>query len=219
MNRVELKRIGKAAFKANYWRCVLVAFLYGLAVAGLSAHFSASTANQAQNPEVVTISVATGGVTMLLVLLDIFVFGPLEVGCCSFFRKNLQLPENPNTLKDGFSPDYFRSVGGIFLRDLFTFLWALLFIIPGIVKSYSYRLTPYLLADRPELSATEAIDESRRLMNGHKWEVFVLDLSFLGWGLLSVVTLGLVGLFYADPYIVSTNAALYEHLKEQDVQS
>lgn len=88
------------------------------------------------------------------------------------------------------------------LRDVFIFLWSLLFLIPGVIKHYSYRMVPYILADDPEIGAMDAITLSRQMMDGHKWNTFVLDLSFLGWDLLSALTLGLLGVFYVNPYKV-----------------
>ena len=81
------------------------------------------------------------------------------------------------------------------------------------MKAYEYRLVDYLLAENPALSSAEACEQSRTLMDGNKWNAFVLDLSFIGWNVLSYLTLGLVGLFYASPYENSTNAALYEALR------
>ena len=98
------------------------------------------------------------------------------------------------------------------LMTLFTMLWSMLFLIPGIVKSYSYAMTPYLLLDRPELSATDAITESRKMMNGHKMELFLLDLSFIGWILLVIVTFGIAYL-YVTPYMQAARTAFYETLK------
>lgn len=93
-------------------------------------------------------------------------------------------------------------------------LWTLLFIIPGLIKSYSYRMVPYILSDNEDMSATEAITKSREIMNGNKWRAFVLDLSFIGWVFLSCITLGLVGIFYVAPYISATEAELYEAIKD-----
>jgi uncharacterized membrane protein len=104
-------------------------------------------------------------------------------------------------------------VGVYFLRDLYLTLWTCLFFIPGIVKSYSYRMVPYILAENPELSAREAITLSRKMMYGHKWSTFVLDLSFIGWQLLSGITMGLVGVFYTNPYVAATDAELYRTLR------
>lgn len=99
-----------------------------------------------------------------------------------------------------------------FLTGLFTALWSLLLIVPGIVKSYSYSMAYYVLADNPEMTAREALKESMRIMDGHKMELFVLHLSFLGWILLSYVTFGL-SLFYVIPYMSATVANFYEGIK------
>ena len=144
--------------------------------------------------------------------LRIFVFGPLEVGCQSFFLRNAQAPAELGELGRGFR-SYWPTVGAMFLRDLFLLLWSLLLIVPGIVKSYSYRLTPYILADNPGMKGTDAITLSRRMMDGQKWNAFVLDLSFIGWDLLSALTAGLLGIFYVNPYRDCTNAELYHTLK------
>lgn len=90
--------------------------------------------------------------------------------------------------------------------------WSLLFCIPGIIKMYSYMLVPYLIKDNPELSATETITRSRELMNGHKWEAFVMDLSFIGWYLLGAISLGLVNTFWTNPYHESARARFYLEL-------
>ena len=99
-----------------------------------------------------------------------------------------------------------------FLMGLFTALWSLLLIVPGIVKSYSYSMAYYVLADNPEMTAREALKESMRIMDGHKMELFALHLSFLGWILLSYVTFGL-SLFYVIPYMSATVANFYEGIK------
>ena len=101
----------------------------------------------------------------------------------------------------------------LFLRDLFIALWTFLFIIPGLVKSYSYRMVPYIIADHPELSARDTITMSREMMKGQKFDAFILDLSFIGWALLSAMTLGIVGIFWYTPYKYNTDAALYLTLK------
>lgn len=97
----------------------------------------------------------------------------------------------------------------------YTILWFLLLIIPGIIKGYSYAMTPYILEDRPELSGDKAIEESMRMMSGHKWELFCLHLSFIGWELLCILTLG-IGQLWLVPYMQTAQAAFYENLKRED---
>ena len=112
----------------------------------------------------------------------------------------------------GFSNFSNNMVAGI-LVPIFTFLWSLLFFIPGIVKSFSYAMTFYILNDHPEYSATQAITESRKMMHGHKGKLFVLYLSFLGWDLLSLLTLGILEIVYVAPYKAAAVAGFYDAIK------
>jgi len=141
-----------------------------------------------------------------------FVWNPLQAGCRGFFTANLNRPAQVREAVSTFDRGYANCVKAMILRDVFTFLWTLLFIIPGIVKSYEYRMIPYLVADHPEFTYKEAFAESKRLMRGNKWKTFVLDLSFIGWWILSGITFGLLGVFYVSPYYSATAAALYEEL-------
>ncbi len=96
--------------------------------------------------------------------------------------------------------------------NFFTFLWTLLLIIPGIIKKYAYSMSFYILADNPELTAREALSKSKEMMNGHKWDLFVLQLSFFWWYLLVMVTFGIAAI-YVTPYISATTANFYNSIK------
>lgn len=98
-----------------------------------------------------------------------------------------------------------------FLRGLYTFLWSLLFVIPGIIASYSYAMTPFIMAENPNMTANEAITASKELMNGHKLDLFVLGLTFIGWDLLAVLTMNL-GHIALNPYKNAAYAAFYKDL-------
>ena len=220
MERTELKKLGKERFKANYWTCVLTTLLV-TAVLGAIAWLSAktSTYNVVQD-EVNGVSFNfTAGPGSLLSLL---IGGPLSVGLNYFFIQNVK--EHTESLavttpfKKAFD-NYPRKLGGTLWMSLFVFLWSLLFIIPGIIKSISYAMTPYILADCPDVKAKDALKLSMRMMKGHKMEYFVLGLSFIGWILLSVITLGLVEVFYAGPYMENTFAAYYLNLKEASINT
>lgn len=100
----------------------------------------------------------------------------------------------------------------MFITDVFIFLWTLLLIIPGIIKTYAYAMVPYILSEEPELNYRDAIDRSIEMTNGHKWRMFVLDLSFIGWYLLGAM-LCFVGTFFVHPYYYATQAELYLTLK------
>lgn len=113
---------------------------------------------------------------------------------------------------NGFNNFGTNCLAGI-LMSVFTFLWSLLFIIPGIVKAYSYSMTNYILAEHPEFTASGAIKESQRIMHGHKADLFVLRLSFIGWALLCVVTFGLATI-YVMPYMQIAEAKFYDSIKD-----
>lgn len=154
-------------------------------------------------------------VTAGFLIISILIFNVLEVGGCKFFIENAFEKTSINRLLFGFKNGFYGKIAvTMFLRNLYTFLWSLLLVVPGIVKGYEYRMVSYLLADCPELSTKEAFELSKKLMNGQKWEAFVLDLSFIGWNLLSGLTFGLVGYFYVGPYQFATNAELFLTLKQ-----
>ena len=103
---------------------------------------------------------------------------------------------------------FWRFLSATILTSLFTFLWSLLFIIPGIIAAYSYSQTIYILLDHPEMSAMEAIAASKKMMRGHKAEFFMLELSFWGWVFLSAFTFGLLNV-WLEPYMQVSKANFY----------
>ena len=149
-------------------------------------------------------------VGLLSILLNVFVFNPLQVGCQHWFIRS-RTEDNYNIGSVGFTfkEGYGNVTKTMFLKQLYTFFWSLLFVFPEIIKSYEYRMIPYLLAENPYMSTDEAFARSRSMMDGEKWNAFVLDLSFIGWNILSSLTLGLVGLFYVAPYQAYTDMELY----------
>ena len=142
-----------------------------------------------------------------------FLMVPFEYGCRKFFRKNLDEPAKLTNIVYVFDSHYKNIVKTAFLTDLFIWLWSLLFIVPGIIKAYSYRMVPYIMSENPEMNFRDAQAESARLMKGNKWKSFVLDLSFIGWDILTIMTWGLLEIFFVGPYKASTDAALYESIK------
>ena len=236
--RKELKARAKIAFQRNYWRCVLVAFILALLIGGgagssVRKNETADLTTEQQKAMALLaeddnlgrlvegmeklsalpsskIKISLGGLGLVGFLLSILVFNPLIVGCYRFFLQNSRGPAELNELGAGFRGDWGNVVLVMFLKNLFLALWTMLFIIPGIVKAYAYRMVPYILKEHPELSGTQAITLSRRMMKGHKGDAFVLDLSFIGWILLSALTFGILHLFYVGPYIQATDAELYK---------
>ncbi len=137
---------------------------------------------------------------------------PVKYGFSILFLKRYRGEElNIGSLFDGFN-DYGRILGTVLLQTVYTILWSLLFVVPGIIKYYSYAMTHYILLDQPELRYEAAIDQSMRLMSGNKMKLFLLDLSFIGWALLSMLTCG-IGMFWLRPYVSTSRAAFYEDLK------
>lgn len=237
IDRKELKERAKAAFKANYWRSVIVSFILSALVGGSTAASSSKTtesANQAagtenvqdlsnaikENPKVFAVIIGVIITIVLVVFLvctiiDAFVTNPAEVGCRSFFlRSSDDANTNVEEVKTGFVPNYMRNVKAMFLKDLYVGLWALLLIVPGVIKSYAYQLVPYILAENPDIAPKDALKLSEDMMNGHKKEAFLLDLSFIPWDILSVVTLGIGQIFYAGPYMRAADAEFYKAVKE-----
>ncbi len=220
MNRAKLKESAKLAFHANYWRCVLAALIISITVGSfLSSTGSSSSSNQSMytytnDPSLlrwiagISIAAFVIGTVIRILLLQ-----PLYAGCQNFFLVNAESPAEFSELGSGFKRNYQNTVFTLFLTFLFQFLWSLLFIIPGIIKHYSYRFVPYILAENPNMPAREIIDQSRKMMDGHKWEAFILDLSFILWWALAAITCGIAGIFWTGPYHYQTNAKYYLEIK------
>ena len=104
------------------------------------------------------------------------------------------------------------------VNSLLIFLWSLLFVIPGIMKTYSYAMSMFILKDNPNMSASEARKASIEMMNGHRWQLFCLHFSFIGWYLLSCLTFGIL-LFWVIPYVNAATAEFYENLKGPKVEA
>ena len=147
-------------------------------------------------------------------LFNILIANPFRIGFCRFRCSHAKGYTNLSLIFSGFRTRPANGILTLFLRDLYVFLWSLLFIIPGIIKSFSYMLTEYILADNPSISAPEAIQLSRQMMNGHKWEAFVLKLSFIGWYILGALCCG-VGVLFVTPYYEATMTQFYLTLRAQ----
>lgn len=158
-------------------------------------------------------------ILLVFVLLAIFIFQPLEVGGCRFYIENAYGETGVDRVLFAFkNGNYGKTVVTLFLRDLFIALWSLLLVIPGIVKAYEYRMVPYLLADDPNISREDAFRISKEMMTGQKMNAFLLDLSFIGWHIVSGLSCCLAGLFYVWPYRDATNAELFLTLRGQYFQ-
>lgn len=146
-------------------------------------------------------------------LAAMIIGGVLQLGYAQFLLR--QQNRGDGEFNDLFS--YFDRFGAgfaqSFLRELYSALWGLLFVIPGIVAGYSYAMTPFLMVEFPELTASEAIARSKQIMDGHKMDLFLLDLSFFGWMLLAALTLN-IGNLWLNPYRNASHAAFYLELRK-----
>ena len=144
-----------------------------------------------------------------------FVSGPIIVGKNRYFMEHRGFGSRFERLFWSFrSGRYLNAVKTMFWREIKIFLWSLLFVIPGVIKSYEYSMVPYILAENPQMPTDRAFELSKLMTRGEKWKIFVLDLSFLGWKILGVLCCGIGGIFLA-PYIEATYAELYQVMREK----
>lgn len=141
---------------------------------------------------------------------------PLGWGYAVTFLSNARGEEDPfnvSRMFDGYK-DFSRIFTTVLLTQIYILLWTLLLIIPGIIKSLSYAMTPFVLRDNPEMKNNAAIELSMKMMDGHKGELFWLYLTFIGWGILCILTLG-IGYFWLAPYMQASMAQFYEEVKAE----
>lgn len=216
------------AFKKNYVSAVVVALLMGIfgTVSGESSSRRVSENSDIYSGNLFNVGMITGllaGIATVVILIvlvaKVFVGNLLKMGGYRFFILNQTAQPGIGTLLDGFrSGHYVNIVLTMFLRDLFTALWSLLLVVPGIVKHYEYLMVPYIIAENPAMDYKEAFQISKQMMDGEKMEAFIMDLSFLGWYLLSAVTCGLLAIFYVNPYVQASFAEMYTFNKQKAYQ-
>ena len=189
--RKEIKERAKELLKRNIFSTEWLFVLVGLLLVGL-------------------IMSVTSSFVIGLIFIGVFAIGSTRF-VLDFVRRQ---DEQPNIMKvfSGFTDNHLGDniILGI-LMWLYIFLWSLLFIIPGIIKSYSYAMAYYIKLDHPEMEANQCITESRKLMKGHKWQLFVFDLSFIGWYIVGMLCLG-VGTLWVDAYKATARAEFYRSL-------
>ncbi|MBR0359188.1 MAG: DUF975 family protein [Selenomonadaceae bacterium] len=213
----EYKNAALAALKGNWATAVVATIIIVVISTMLSlpstllslALTDVSVATAIQGLDMVTLIYVSYGLIFLIIC-------PLAVGAASAFKRLLTSGEGNVTsnMVDDTLSGYWRNVWGMLLMSIFVTLWSLLLVIPGIIKSFSYAMTPYILKDYPELSANQAINLSRKMMKGHKFDLFWLYLSFIGWMVLSLFTLG-IGYFWLIPYMYTAQAAFYQDVKKE----
>lgn len=241
MDNSILKANAKNNLSKNHWLCVAVAFFMGLgASSGLSFNFDfdfVSSASGDGSPDfafslpyedifenifpffsafIVVYIIAI----LLISLLKILVFNIFTVGGSRFFLKlRKSQPVQFTEIFQNFRDKTYLSIAkATFLRDLYIFLFSLLLIIPGIIKSLEYSAVNYILAVRPDMAPKDALQLSKKLMDGHKGELFLLQLSFIGWQLLSAFTCGLLLLLYVNPYMQATYTEFFAYVRESAIR-
>ena len=167
-----------------------------------------------QDPEYQSLQRQNYGATTLTFLLEVFLLFPVMLGFYNAFRK-LLVNKDTEIVQNTFDfSNYWHKVLGMLQMYLLLIGWTLLLIIPGIIKAFAYAMTPFILEENPELSTTEAIHRSRMMMKGHKFDLFWLWLSFIGWFFLALFTLG-IGFLWLTPYTQTAMASFYEEVKEE----
>lgn len=220
-DRVELKSLAKQSLKDNYWQAFLIGLVLALVSGSGGGSSSGGSGNKtseyiSRNPEMVIIVLA---ILILALAFRLLLGYSLEIGARRYFANLAQFKKIKGYFSFAFdAANYKGIIFTMLLRDIFSILWTLLFIIPGIIKGYSYRMVPYILADNPNIGAENAITLSRKMMDGHKASAFVLDLSFLGWYLLGILAF-VVGIFFVYPYFYATEAQLYLVLRKNALEA
>lgn len=228
----DLKKRAKNVLRKSYWKAFLVsiilAFIGGNSGSGFNFSWLVNNSNGTEGNNVssygTTSDFASGIligsfiIIFLLVFLAIIAFRifvgyALEVGGRRYFVQSAQDDADLNYLGYSFKKDRYKDIVlTMFMKDLYNFLWFLLFIIPGIVKFYAYRMVPYILADNPNIGYARAIELSNKMTRGSKFKMWLLDLSFIGWYILGVLAL-FIGTIFVLPYVNATYGELYMELR------
>ncbi len=207
MNRQKIKEEAKSIIKGNIWTLLLPFIIAGglsAIVGGISGYYTGINGEEASTL-----------VNSISSLVDILVL-PLSIGATAYVMKFVRKENVDLNYMFSFYKKFWPIFVLTFFIGLFTALWTILFIIPGIIAAISYSMSEYLLIDGNE-DAMECIKCSKKMMNGYKMDYFVFNLSFIGWYLLAIPTLGLI-LIYVLPYVKVSQVLYYEELKKvQDV--
>ena len=218
----EFKNSALAALKGN-WAPAVVCTIIMFAVMIIYMIPSMCMSSLTADPENMSMSDAllTLALLPLMYFVQIFLYLPMNyVGFANTTKQLLVDGDNnlvANLFKNTFH-GYWKNVGASLLMVIFIILWSLLFIIPGFIKGLAYSLTPYILKDYPELSANQAINLSMKMMKGHKFDLIWLFISFIGWSILCIFTLG-IGYLWLMPYMMTTMAAFYQEVKTEYINN
>ena len=222
-SRAEMKQAAKNSLQGRWGvaiACLLLAvYIPSLVIGGITGFASAAMGFAAEAEAYGIYGLISSLDSLFSIAVSILVLGPLSIGYYYFNLRFVRGMEVTATMPyRAFSSGcYGRFLMTYFMMELFIFLWSLLLIVPGIIKSLAYAQTPYILMDHPEMGWKEALKESQRMMDGHKGELFVLGLSFIPWLLLVCVTFG-IAMIYVGPYMQVTYTNFYRTLKEEQLE-
>lgn len=153
-------------------------------------------------------------VSLALIVYSILIQYSFDYGLRNAYKNACLTHFDWKTVFSGFSKGYSKIMATYVIRDIYIFFWSMLFIIPGIMKAYSYRFVPYLLKDYPDMTTSEILRFSTELTMGFRWQILMMDISFIGWTVINTLTYGLTGL-YSHPYVRLADAQLYLTLKDR----
>lgn len=238
----DFRKRAREALKGHWFIAMIAGFiaslLGGLTGTGGSAGGSSSSSSEGSGdtgttedalvtifegiePEILTAILTVVGIIMVVAVVFSFIYmiigGAVGIGYSKF---NLDLMDG-NEARVGTLFDYFsewkKGFTARLLQAIYIFLWSLLFVIPGIMASYSYVMVHYVMADHPEMTAKEALRESKEIMHGNRWRFFCMTLSFIGWELLGILTFG-IGMLWVVPYQQAAIAAFYRDITSTEKQ-
>ena len=217
MTYSDYRRIARENLEGNWGKSLaiaLVAAFFGALLAGSNIGFEVNMDAEYIHrlPRILLSLLAFfASIASILNLVQFILGGTVQLGYTQILLKQYQHMEFE--MGELFSQFHRFKQGFLqsFLRILYIVLWSLLFIIPGIIKSFAYAMTPFLMADNPSMTAKEAIAASKELMDGHKGKLFILGLTFIGWDILAILSLG-IGFLWLNPYKEATYAAFYRDL-------